>query len=178
MMRYVLLSLVIILGVAICAAGYYLGQNIPFAQQWPLYEALRNTAAIIFAVVGAWLAIIYPERLKISFGRRPAAAAAGNDNVGLLLTPAVHSTIILVCLLMIGILAPLVKQIPGILEYVNLMRGVSFSILALLTQWQAAIVVVTILPADLIKSNFDREQSERDLRAAQNSLVQRARTDI
>ncbi len=176
-MRYVLLLLVIIFGLAICATGYYLGQNIPFAQQWPLYEALRNTAAIIFAVVGAWLAIIYPERLKMSFGRRAATGGAGNDNVGLLLTPAVHSTIILVCLLMIGILAPLMKQIPGILQYVGQMRGVSFSILALLTQWQAAIVIITIFPADLIKSNFDREQSERDLHAAQNSLVQRARPE-
>jgi hypothetical protein len=177
MMRYALFSLAIILSTAICGAGYYLGQNIPFAQQWPLYEALRNTAAIIFAVVGAWLAIIYPERLKISFGRRPSADGPGADNVGLLLTPAVHSTIILVCLLMIGILAPLLKQIPGVLEYVGQMRGASFSILALLTQWQAAIVIVTILPADLIKSNFDREQSERDLRAAQNSLVQRGRIE-
>lgn len=46
--------------------GYYFGKNVPFHEQWPLYEALRTTASIIFAVVGAWLAIIYPERLKFS----------------------------------------------------------------------------------------------------------------
>lgn len=42
----------------------YFGKNVPFSSQWPLYEALRTTASIIFAVVGAWFAIIYPERLK------------------------------------------------------------------------------------------------------------------
>jgi hypothetical protein len=177
MIRYVIFLLLGLAGSAICIAGFYFGQKIPFAQQWPLFEALRNTAAIIFAVVGAWLAIIYPERLKISFGRSPSIGGSGNDNVGLLLTPAVHSTIILVCLLMIGILAPLMKQIPGVLAHVEILRGVSFFILALLTQWQVAIVIVTIIPADLIKSNFDREQSERNMIAAQNSLVQRAPRD-
>jgi len=30
-------------------------------EQWPLYESLRNTSAIIFGVMGAWLAIICPD---------------------------------------------------------------------------------------------------------------------
>lgn len=58
--------LVIALVFIILAAGYF-GRHITFALQWPLFEALRTTASIIFAVVGAWFAIIYPERLKKSF---------------------------------------------------------------------------------------------------------------
>lgn len=54
------------------------GENVSFAQQWPLFEALRNTASIIFAAVGAWLAIIYPERLKMSFGRGKVDPTNGN----------------------------------------------------------------------------------------------------
>ncbi len=172
MIRVFVLSIICLLSLALCGAGYYLGRAIPFAQQWPLFEALRNTAAIIFAVVGAWLAIIYPERLKLSFGKAANVDGRGSDNVGLLLTPAVHSTFILVCLLLIGVVAPLLKQIPGILNYVDLFRGVSFFLLTVLTLWQVAIVIVTIFPADLIKSNFDSEQATKRLLAAHDTLTQ------
>jgi len=95
----------------------------------------------------------------------------------LLLTPAVHSTIILVCLLMIGIIAPMLKQVPGVLNFVTQLRGVSFALLVILTLWQVAIVVITIFPADLIKSNFDRERSEQTLVDAQDRLIRREQTD-
>lgn len=122
MLRTLSISLVVILCACFCCAGFYYGRQIPFAQQWPLFEALRNTAAIIFAVVGAWLAIIYPERLKISFGKK-ASPDSSNGNMGLLLTPAVHSTVILVFLLLIGIAAPILKQISQLQQYLSLFRG-------------------------------------------------------
>lgn len=156
-------------------AGFYYGRYIPFVQQWPLFEALRNTAAIIFAVVGAWLAIIYPERLKLSFGKS-ANITNGSENVGLLLTPAVHSTIILVCLLLIGICAPILKQIPGILNYVEIFRGLSFLTLTILTLWQVVIVIMTVLPADMVKSNFDKEQSTKRVLANYGKLRRKDNT--
>lgn len=172
MIRAVVLTIVCLSGLALCMAGFYFGRAIPFAQQWPLFEALRNTAAIIFAVVGAWLAIIYPERLKLSFGKSSGVAASSNGNVGLLLTPAVHSTIILVCLLLIGVVAPILKQVPGVMNYVDGFRGTSFFLLTSLTLWQVAIVIVTILPADLVKANYDNEQTTKKLLDAQDALVQ------
>ncbi|WP_408913341.1 hypothetical protein ACJUA3_03255 [Citrobacter freundii] len=64
------MKLKVVIGIAcvvvVVLAGI-LGRNVAFALQWPLFEALRTTASIIFAVVGAWFAIIYPERLKKSF---------------------------------------------------------------------------------------------------------------
>lgn len=169
MKRWVLFCLAGLFACGMCYAGFYYGRYIPFIQQWPLFEALRNTAAIIFAVVGAWLAIIYPERLKLSFGK-PASTDKGSENVGLLLTPAVHSTIILVCLLLIGICAPILKQIPGILAYVELFRGLSFLTLTLLTLWQIVIVIMTVLPAEMVKSNFDKEQSTKRVLAGYAKL--------
>ena len=172
MIRLLFFFFVILVATAFCISGFYLGRFIPFVQQWPLFEALRNTAAIIFAVVGAWLAIIYPERLKISFGKT-ADTNPSNGNVGLLLTPAVHSTIILVALLIIGITAPLLKQIPGILDYVVVLRGLSFLTLTVLTLWQVVIVVITIIPADLIKSNFDKEQQIEKTNIQHDKLIRK-----
>lgn len=156
--------------VGMCAAGFYFGQNIPFSQQWPLFEALRTTAAIVFAVVGAWLAIIYPERLKFSFGRN-TGRSRGNANAGVLLYPAVYSTVILVCILFIGILAPILKQIPFFIAEREFCRGLSFLALTMLTLWQIAVVIMTAIPADMIKSSVDREQATDDVLQDRSRLV-------
>jgi hypothetical protein len=158
---------------ALCGAGYHYGRLIPFAQQWPLYEALRNTASIIFAVVGAWLAIIYPERLKLSFGKG-GKEVAPKGNIGLLLTPAVHSTIILVILLLVGIIAPLLKQIGAIIEHVEVWRGVSFALLASLTLWQVVIVIMTIFPADMVQTFVAKEEATSEIKAHYGKLNRKA----
>lgn len=172
MKRGVLLGASALGGTALCVAGFYYGQFIPFAQQWPLYEALRNTAAIIFAVVGAWLAIIYPERLKLSFGQA-ASNVKTNGNIGLLLTPAVHSTIILVALLLIGVIAPILKQLPILFLHIDLCRGLSFLTLMALTLWQVVIVIMTIAPADMVKLMTDRERAENEVEDHFNKLIRK-----
>jgi len=95
--------------VAVAAGGWF-GRVIPFAEQWPMFEGLRTTAAIIFGVIGAWMAIIYPERLKLSFrdaGQRTGPTATG---LGQLFTPVVNSTAILGIILAIGVVAPIAKR--------------------------------------------------------------------
>ena len=160
MRRFIVLSLVWVLAIAFCVTGYFLGRNVPFVQQWPLFEALRNTAAIIFAVVGAWLAIIYPERLKMPFGRgKPESSNGAATSIGMLLTPAVHSTVLLVILLLVGVTAPLLKQIPQVIAHVVIFRGISFSFLVGLTLWQASIVVMTLFPAEMVLTTSQRESA-------------------
>jgi hypothetical protein len=148
--------------IAVCVGGWVYGRQIPFAQQWPLFEALRNTASIIFAVVGAWLAIIYPERLKLTF-RKDEQEKAPGPNMGMLLTPAVHSTILLVILLLIGIVAPLAKQLPILQAHIEVCRGVAFVILAVLTLWQVVIVVITLFPAEAVQTQANLEAAEHEI---------------
>ncbi len=143
---YLALGLV---GLGMLIAAWVYGQGIPFSQQWPLYEALRNTAAIIFAVVGAWLAIIYPDRLRLSF-RDSEGKAENASNLSLLLTPAIMSTGILVILLLVGVIAPMLRQVETLYSYLSIMRGISFVLLVFLTLWQVVIVVIAIVPADLL----------------------------
>lgn len=170
MIRLVFFAVVASAGIALCAAAYYFGTRITFATQWPLFEALRNTASIIFAVVGAWLAIIYPERLKISFGQ-PGRAERSSAGIGILLTPAIHSTIILAILLLVGVIAPILKQIPEIMAHVPLFRGISFAMVTFLTLWQIVIVVMTVTPADMLKRSSDAEQAERQIHDQYNRLI-------
>ena len=75
MKRRALSVLAWLLSTAMVVVALWYGRKIPFVEQWPLYEALRTTAAIIFAVVGlgspssirtdfACLSIVRAKRLK------------------------------------------------------------------------------------------------------------------
>lgn len=174
MLRAAFFLLFAIFALVVCAGGWVYGRNIPFAQQWPLFEALRNTAAIIFAVVGAWLAIIYPERLKLTFRGESGEKAIG-PNMGMLLTPAVHSTILLVILLLIGIIAPLAKQLPVVIAHADVCRSMSFITLSALTLWQVVIVVITLFPAEAVQTQASVEAAEQEVVRQYGRLRQRVK---
>lgn len=139
-----------------CVGGWF-GQKVPFASQWPMYEALRTTAAIIFAVIGAWMAIIYPERLRLSFKAPEEASSGKADAAGELFTPVVNSTCILVVVLAVGTIAPLLKA-HGLPGPVTLWRGLSYGLLVALTLWQIWTVLLTLDPADRVKSFMSKER--------------------
>lgn len=149
----------------------YYGKNVPFIEQWPLYEALRTTASIIFAVVGAWFAIIYPERLKKSF--RGGAISDSSNGVVRLFTPIVHSTVILASVLIIGVLAPLLKQIEFIKLHKEIFRALSYAILLILTSWQLLTVLYSLIGPDMMKRSVSRQASSKE--AAESILPKGSR---
>lgn len=174
MKRWVKIAVVVICGgIGVLAATR--GARVPFAQQWPLYEALRNTAAIVFAVVGAWLAIVYPERLKFGLGshREGEKVAGGAGKVGRLLIPVVHSTVILAVVLLVGLLAPLVREFPIVREHVEIFRACSYVLLAALTLLQVWTVILTLLPASDLQTNVAEEEALRTTSRALFSHVRK-----
>ena len=142
---------VIILGMA--RVFFTFGKNIPFAEQWVLYEGLRNTASIIFGVMGAWLAIVYPEVLSNIIEKR---TSSGAQNYNKLIAPLVYSTITLIWVMMLGIIVPILKQVSFFVSHSNSLRGISFSILCVLTLLQIWALILTLLPADMTKRTIDR----------------------
>lgn len=162
-----------ILSVFCIAAGYMLGKNVSFSDQWPLYEALRNTSAIIFAVVGAWLAIIYPEKLRYSLREESGNGTQDSPNFELLLTPAVSSAVVLIIVLAVGVAAPLLKQVEILQPHISILRGSSFSLLMFLTIWQMIIVVIAILPVDFLITADARTKAQRQIDDQIRGLSQR-----
>lgn len=144
-----------------CIAGW-LGSEIPFHKQWPLFEALRTTASIIFAVVGAWIAIVYPDRLRLSFSK-DTQTKNNHNGLSQLFSPIVHSTTILCIILLIGITAPILQTINALDDYNKLLRGASYFTLVTLTLWQLWTVILTLIPADAIKTISEREDEHRTL---------------
>jgi len=138
------------------------GHLVPFSEQWPLYEALRTTAAIIFAVVGAWFAIIYPEKMKGVFNS--GASPLGNVSNGMekLFSPVFHSTIILCIILFLGVVAPVLKRVEYLQDFRDILRCASFSLLVTLTLWQIWTVLVTLIPAFMLKTASEYQSVQDD----------------
>lgn len=163
-MKKLTLLLLVLLWVVAVAVSYIYGKNVPFAEQWPLFEALRTTSAIIFAVVGAWLAIVYPERLRLSLnsGDKTTEGKAQN-NIGILLSPVVNSTAVLCIVLLVGVVAPLLKRADFVIQHLAEFRGSSYALLVALTLWQAWTVILTLIPADLILSRSNQESKRNEI---------------
>ncbi|MDG9882286.1 hypothetical protein N7650_05500 [Pseudomonas sp. GD04058] len=151
-------AVALVLSLAIVMLAFWQGSGVPFKDQWPLFEALRATASIIFAVVGAWLAIIYPDRLKLSFRKATTPKPSNGGGMSRLLTPIVHSTAILCSVLLIGIIAPLLKRFDFLVSHVEIMRSLSYGSLAILTLWQLWTVVLSLVPADIVISRSEHEE--------------------
>lgn len=157
---------VLLVFTAISGAVFVYAPVVRFSEQWPLYEALRTTAAIIFAVVGAWIAIAFPERLRLLTGSKRGSQSSANARMLDLFAPVVNSTITLCAILLIGIAAPILKGMVTEESRVTALRSLSFSLLVFLTLWQVWTVVLTLVPADLLKTAMDSDLSEKRARDA------------
>lgn len=163
-MRKITIALLILLWLVAVGVGFVYGKQVPFSEQWPLFEALRTTSAIIFAVVGAWLAIVYPERLRLSLSSNNGLEQGKSpNNIGILLSPAVNSTAVLCIVLLVGVVAPLLKRSDFVGLHLLECRGASYALLIALTLWQAWTVILTLVPADLILSRANQENKQNDV---------------
>lgn len=172
-MNWKLLAWVLVL-ILVPAAAWF-GRVVPFAEQWPMFEALRTTAAIIFAVIGAWMAIIYPERLKLSL-RDPTQADKGSTTgLGKLFTPVANSTAILCIILVLGATAPVLRRYSLPCD-VSVLRGGSYALLVILTLWQIWTVVLSLVPASIVKSYVDREDDSKRVRDEAFKLASRGQS--
>lgn len=162
--RTVAFAVVFCIAATSVGAGYFFGQNVPMAVQAGLFGLLNTTASIVFAIIGAWLAIVYPERLKL--GLRPGMQVTqshGGDNVSLLLRPAKHSTFLIAILLIIGVSVPLLRQLPWAIDHTLELRGVSYALLITLTWWEIVIIFSTLFSTDLMERSTKSEDLQRVL---------------
>jgi hypothetical protein len=144
----------LLVGIAVSVLAGWFGQAIPLATQWPLYDALRTTASIIFAVMGAWVTVLYPNALTRIFRRNSNADRADVDRVRVLLLPIKYSTAIIAIVLLAGLLIPLLKLSPWALGHVALLRGASFGLLTLMTLFELWAVLLSLWPAEMAQSEL------------------------
>jgi len=145
-------------------AAFLYGQEIEMSKQMPLFEGLRNTSAIIFGVMGAWLAILHPDSLKKIFrsdgGKLPDQE---KNTIMLLLSPIMISTAIIATALVIFPLVELAKTVDFLTSYKGILRGAAFSLLSALTLLQLWALILTLVPGDIVKKHIDKENAKNSV---------------
>lgn len=159
-MRITILKYFLVTSIAL--AAFFPGQEIEMSKQMPLFEGLRNTSAIIFGVMGAWLAILHPDSLKKVFGSYGGKIPDQEKNtIMLLLSPIIISTAIIAIVLILFPLVEFSKTVNSLISYKEALRGVSFSILSTLTLLQLWALILTLIPGDIIKKHIDKESTQK-----------------
>lgn len=144
---------------------WFSGKSIPFKDQIDLFDSLKNSASIIFAILGAWLAVIYPKDLKLIF---KTANQQQIENT-LIFKKLIWGLIVITSSLMMMIISfpiiVLIKNIVLFQEYKSeLLRAFSIYILAL-TLIQIYALLVTLVPNIKIMldlSNFKEKKNIQD----------------
>lgn len=159
-------------GLLSCIAGWA-GTGITFSNQWPFFEALRTTASIVFAVMGAWVTILYPKALESVIHRSAMAPASDHeDRIAALMLPLKLSTAVVVVVLMLGPLALYLKQLSLIVGYLHIFRGLSFGLLVFLTLAEMGAVLLTLWPIEAAKGEVSAAHEKKKQRASLFRLVQ------
>lgn len=139
----------------ISALCFFYGGEISIAKQLPIYESLRNTSAIIFGVMGAWIAILYPNALLEIYGRKDSPSAEKQTkNIKQLISPMILSTIIVSLVLIVSLIDPVIRTIHNIYEYRQTIRSISFGLLGALTSLQLLALLASLAPSDMLRKSF------------------------
>lgn len=136
--------------------GTYLGKSVSFKDQWLLYEALRSTASIIFAVASVWLALIYPDRLKSPY-TKTSIDPVYKKGFKQLFTPIINSIYVLCAVLLVGILVPIIKELNLSDAFIPWLRAASMLLLTSLTMFQIYTVLSLLTPIANIMNKHEQD---------------------
>lgn len=154
-----------LVAVGALVAAAMLGHKVPISEQIPLYSALRNTAAIIFGVMGVWLAIIFPEVLSRAHKEQSdLIREKDRERIRRLLKPIFIATAIVAVTLIATISAPLLREVVWLERHGQILRGASYVLLVSLTLAQIISLLLALAPADALRRehNFKQQRAERD----------------
>jgi putative effector of murein hydrolase LrgA (UPF0299 family) len=148
-----------ILLVATLIVFFFIGRTISWEQQNSIYEALRQTSALIFGIVGAWLAVLLPFSIE-----------AGNKlkhffDFSKKLFPALSAAIYLLFLtLFVPFIVNIIKATSCLdIQYYSILYGISFSLLALG-------LIILAWGLIMILASFDALKKDIELRDAATKL--------
>lgn len=152
-----------ILFLSISPLLWFFGKSIPFEDQIDIFDSLKNSASIIFAILGAWLAVIYPKDLKLIF---KTADQEKIENT-LIFKKLIWGLIVITSSLMMMIISlpiiVLIKNIYLFQEYKSeMLRAFSIYILAL-TLIQIYALLVTLVPNIKIMLDLSKFKEKKNI---------------
>ena len=156
---YIILGIVAVLG---CAVGAWVGENVAFAQQIELLRELREVSTIIFGIVGAWAAIVYPGELKQKL--RPTEVTTLDPdqlaNFRSLMRCLIFSALVVVAVLLIQYVGVALRPTQLVQQYSGWLRRIYFGMTCLLGVAQLWVILLMLIPIN---------SADADVRLAQET---------
>lgn len=147
-------SIVVIFGAAVA------GPKVTISQQWPLFDELREVAAIIFGLIGVWMALVYPKAFAQAF--KPGAET---DHPGFkrLIRPFWWTAGIVAFVMVYGVVRAGLNAFIGILwPYHPWFRAASFILLCALVLVQLWVLLLAASPIDDLQDELQDAAAARD----------------
>lgn len=160
--KIILTVLQVIVLLLVLWGSYYYGRNISMEQQLSLYDSLKNISAIIFGIIGAWIAVVYPEALQNLLDFSSHDRSVSQTFSKLLIVMSV-SSLVLISSLMLEFVIPIARQVAFFVSYQNIFRGISYSFLAISTLVQAWCIGATLLPGINAEKKVKRIEKVREI---------------
>lgn len=129
------------------AAILIYGKDVPFSDQKDILDSLKDTASIIFAILGAWIAVIYPKNLQEKIFKNPSDEEKEEEVV---FEKLIYSLILITIVLILMIISlpfiNLLKNIDYFGQYKEYLRSALLVYIYLLALIQSYALLVTLMP--------------------------------
>lgn len=137
------------------------GRDIPVSVQVGILSALFQAASIIFGILGAWLAIVYPQELQNLFKKDVNLGEVGGLLERIFFPLRISASVVIFCILHTW-LSPLLHLVPIFETYKALVRQANFfltSLAVLATVWA------------LVGVFYPMDSAELHLKSVKNGLA-------
>jgi cytochrome bd-type quinol oxidase subunit 2 len=147
------------------AAGYY-GDRVPAETQANMLTALQATAAIIFGVVGVWLALVYPEALQQLSDLKTGDGTKQSHRVRVLLVGTLVLTISLILSLVIMPIGAVITNTSLFAKHPTWFLRTSFALCVAFSLIQCWVLLLTLYPLSNADDTARRAAAQKQNRLA------------
>ncbi|TCB77398.1 hypothetical protein E0H89_09185 [Acinetobacter sp. ANC 3781] len=148
--------------------AFFVGKWIPFEDQKNIFENITSTTSIIFAILGIWLALFYPDTISKIFNQEEPSGLKKiyendkNEIFKRLSLSLVIITFILILCILTNFVIFIVKNI-SIFEPIKYwLRSLFFAYLFLLSIFQIFALICTLLPNSFLEITLKRNKEGED----------------
>lgn len=136
--------------------SFYLGMNIPVSDQLVLVDSLKTVAAVIFGVIGAWIALIYPQALEELLTRNSTGRSQTPATVAQLLKALIYVTAVLLLIIPFEFFYIVLRNQSWALTWRNGFRGIAFSVVAFMALVEVRALILTLQPTEGLRAEIKR----------------------
>lgn len=136
------------------------GSQVSIKAQLEVVSALRDVSSIIFGVVGAWMALLYPDKLASALKKDEGS---GLENFDKLISPLLTATIVIAVCLVFSVFRPIITSTFKGKMIIEIGRSVSYSTMICLTATLLFNLLYSLIPIDIVRRRLDKLRADEKM---------------